>query len=1052
MKLGKKSWLLIYLVVVMCVSTLGGTFAYFTDEVTTTSNIVQSGNLDAEMQWANGKQSPASASWKDASQGAVFDYQLWEPGYTQVRHLHVKNAGNLAFKYQLSIAAGAEVSKLSDVIDVYCISPARQISSRKDLENLTPVGTLTEALAGLRFTGGTDALLPGEETTLTIALKMQEEAGNEYQNLSIGSDFAVQLLATQYAYEEDSFGKDYDANATFGNNFKYFNASAAVPGIDGNGRLTKAVVIGTDADPMQAYVPAGVKLVPGTKVLTMTITRMAHRDYSIPMYDGQFSTSYDVHIEGIAEDNDKPITVDMGSILPEGLKDTSVEYYHVENDTPKKMKMVDSLSGNNQFTYDAATGSVTLSVCTFSEITQLVDPQNPWNGTADTAWYDAGKKEFLLTEEEQLAGLGKLVAEGNTFEGKTIKLGADMNLGAKAGRVFLPIGYDESNPSNLGAFKGIFDGEGYVIRDLYQNTWNITGNYDGTHYKLSMGLFGLIEDGTVEDLILYRFAMEGEYTPMGCVAGRANGGTFKDIRLIECHPATYNTGVGGIVGNDVSESAGAKYVFENIKIDASNKISALWGTYDAACGGLMGFVNDQSNIDVIKCEIGAEMDVYNDVCGNYQYYQYRYSGMIFGTVGENSVPNTDNIHCTGVEVYYDDWLHHYYCEFEENTLASYSEDYQFSRIPHSELKFNDKNGNGRVDDNEVNTVTGCIGHDHSAAEDKQAVHLPFKQLLTGYGWGASPKTDLDGVTWKNYDYSVTYQDGTEVLLVEYVKSNASDYSITHQSATDKINGVSDRWVNAGGTAVTKIPTGNTADVTVYADWLDTYVARFVDQFGNLIAEVEFQEGATTIKEPDFPEIGDFKGQWEEYTLGNSDITIKPAYAYTGKLVLTPVDDPVDGATDYYKVQATDALDETTTIPGYFNGLPVKIVEKLYKNEGIWDFGSDVKTIIISEGVEELQRNSLGYTKNLTTVKLPSTIKKLGKNVFSRNTGDDEKAITIEYNGTMAEWNAVEKDGDWHNGLETGTKVICSDGYFELTAKEYLWGAYETYDWKGYPNS
>lgn len=1048
MKLGKKSWLLILMVIVMCVSTLGGTFAWFTDEVTTTSNIVESGNLDAKMQWADGKQSPASASWKDASQGAIFEYALWEPGYTQVRHLHVKNAGNLAFKYQLSIAAGAEVSSLSDVIDVYVISPAKAISGRTDLTGLSPVGTLTDVLAGLRLTGSENFLLPGQETNLTIALKMQEEAGNEYQNLSIGSDFAVQLLATQYAYEEDSFGKDYDAEAVYGNNFKYFNASAPVPGIDSNGRLTNAVVIGSDADPMQAYVPAGVKLVPGTKVLRMTISRMAHRDYSIPMYDGQFSTSYDVHIEGIAEDNDKPITVDMGSILPEGLKDTSVQYYHVENDTPKIMKLVDSLSGNNQFTYDAATGSVTLSVCTFSEITQLVDPADPWDGSVDVAWYSNTATEFVLTEEEQLAGLGQLVADGNTFAGKTIKLGADMNLGAKAGKVFLPIGYDESKPSNLGAFKGIFDGQNHVVRDLYQNTWNIKGNYDGNYYKLSMGLFGLIEGGTVKNLIIYRFAMEGEFAPVGCVAGRANGGTFKDIRLIECHPATYNTGVGGIVGNDVSESAGAKYVFENIKIDASNKISALWGTYDAACGGLMGFVNDQSNIDVIKCEIGAEMDVYNDVCGNYQYYQYRYSGMIFGTVGENSVPNTGNIHCTNVEVYYDDWLHHYYCEFEENSLASYSEDYQFSRIPHSELNFTDKNGNGRVDDNEVNTVTSCIGHDHSAAEDKQAVHLPFKQLLTGYGWGASPVTDLNGVTWKNYDYSVTYQDGTDVLLVEYVKSNVSAYSIIHQSATDKTNGVSDRWVNAGGTEVKSIAAGNTNDVTVFADWLDSYVARFVDQHGNLIVEVPFKEGDKTLSNiPAVPKVGDFKGEWESYTLGKSDITIKPVYAYNGALNLQPHDTNSDGVVDYYVVVKNakdgDYAETKLTVPAYFNGIPVTEVNQI--SEEWWD--SNVKTIEIENDVKKLNDKAFAGINNLNEVIIPESITYLGSNVFSHNAFSlGTKKLTITYKGTKEQWEALIKNsnGSWHDGLGEGTKVICADG--NVATLDRGWTGIGKYTW------
>ena len=50
-----------------------------------------------------------------------------------------------------------------------------------------------------------------------------------------------------------------------------------------------------------------------------------------------------------------------------------------------------------------------------------------------------------------------------------------------------------------------------------------------------------------------------------------------------------------------------------------------------------------------------------------------------------------------------------------------------------------------------------------------------------------------------------------------------------------------------------------------------------------------------------------------------------------------VDDPKDGTIDYYKVEAVDELDETTYIPGYFNGLPVKVVEKLYKNDNNFEF-------------------------------------------------------------------------------------------------------------------
>ena len=44
---------------------------------------------------------------------------------------------------------------------------------------------------------------------------MQESAGNDYKGLSIGADFSIQLVATQYTNESDSFGSDYDANAGY---------------------------------------------------------------------------------------------------------------------------------------------------------------------------------------------------------------------------------------------------------------------------------------------------------------------------------------------------------------------------------------------------------------------------------------------------------------------------------------------------------------------------------------------------------------------------------------------------------------------------------------------------------------------------------------------------------------------------------------------------------------------------------------------------------------------------------------------------------------------
>ncbi len=206
-----KALLASVLALVLCLSMLiGTTFAWFTDSVTSANNIIKSGNLDVTMQWADGKTDPANTTWTDATAGAIFNYELWEPGYTEVRHVQIANAGSLALKYQLNILANGEVSDLADVIDVYYVDPAVQVSDRAALVDTYKIGTLSEVLAQVSTTASGE-LTAAESDTITIALKMQETAGNEYQNKSIGSDFSVQLLATQLDIEKDSYGPDYDA-------------------------------------------------------------------------------------------------------------------------------------------------------------------------------------------------------------------------------------------------------------------------------------------------------------------------------------------------------------------------------------------------------------------------------------------------------------------------------------------------------------------------------------------------------------------------------------------------------------------------------------------------------------------------------------------------------------------------------------------------------------------------------------------------------------------------------------------------------------------------
>lgn len=212
-----------------CAMLVGSTFAWFTDEVNSTGNIIKSGTLDVELFYGD----TAAGATNDASKGTIFNYEYWEPGYTQTKYVKIVNKGDLAFKFQLNIVpeqvpAAGDVN-LAEVIDVYML-PADADVSREAIKTATPVGTLADLMAdadgaayGILLPAegkGTDKYnemvkTPRGELTYCIVLKMREDAGNEYQNLSVGEGFKVQLLATQYTWEKDSFDHEYDNGADF---------------------------------------------------------------------------------------------------------------------------------------------------------------------------------------------------------------------------------------------------------------------------------------------------------------------------------------------------------------------------------------------------------------------------------------------------------------------------------------------------------------------------------------------------------------------------------------------------------------------------------------------------------------------------------------------------------------------------------------------------------------------------------------------------------------------------------------------------------------------
>ncbi len=536
------------------------------------------------------------------------------------------------------------------------------------------------------------------------------------------------------------------------------------------------------ADTVSAEVPGGVALQDGATELTLSLSELNESASGVETGDTEVLSAYDVHIDGVAENNDVPITVTINDVVQNGLNNGNISVYHVEDGNTVEMERVaslDELTGHNQFAYEPSDGTLTLSLASFSEVALVADTTKAWKGEYDYSWYTDGvttysadAPDYTIANADQLAAFSAIVGGMNgqtqdSFKDKTITLLSDINLADKESEnnpdlIFYPIGYYNSTKSyerpaettevtsNVSSFEGTFDGNGHTISNFYQNTWEMFGDYNsgynGTpnYYKDAMGLFGYVYGGTVKNLTIDHFSSDGEFTPTGCVAAFADGdATFENIALTNCNPRVYNTGNGGIIGiaGDTSAENDDHITLTNITVDNSNKISALWGSWDVACGGLVGMYrgnvdgNGEATGDTISfnnCHVAAQIDVYNDVCANYQYYAYRYAGMIIGSVRHNTtnddgktIPNMEGISASSCTVNYGDWNDYYYCEFEKNSMASYSEDYQFSRVDKSEITF-DENGN----------ITGCI-HEHTTEEDKTAVYLPFHQLFTGYSWGVS---------------------------------------------------------------------------------------------------------------------------------------------------------------------------------------------------------------------------------------------------------------------------------------------------------------------------
>ena len=190
---------------------------------------------------------------------------------------------------------------------------------------------------------------------------------------------------------------------------------------------------------------------------------------------------------------------------------------------------VSGLTSTEQKIYIAvkdAAGNVSNTILiTIEALLQWTD-----EGNYDLSWYDPDEDTYMIDTGAKLAGVAVLVngLNGNTatsFSGKTIMLSGDIDLSSL---YWTPIGTSSAN------FKGSFDGNGKIIRNMRVDTTNIYS-----------GLFGYVKGSTIQNCVLTETEVIGESYAAGIVGYIENG------NVTNCSVSGSVTGttiVGGICG------------------------------------------------------------------------------------------------------------------------------------------------------------------------------------------------------------------------------------------------------------------------------------------------------------------------------------------------------------------------------------------------------------------------------------------------------------------------------------------------------------------------
>ncbi|MBR5802831.1 MAG: fimbrillin family protein [Bacteroidaceae bacterium] len=257
------------------------------------------------------------------------------------------------------------------------------------------------------------------------------------------------------------------------------------------------------------------------------------------------------------------------------------------------------ISGH-QYTYEVlltnhtmeATLSATISKWADGVVGDIEDVTSSqmWDGTSvNTNWYTDETTTYTLYRPADLAGLAQLVNEGNSMEGKTIYLSAELDMNNKP---WTPIGISDTK-----SFKGTFIGNNYQIKNLNPV---ITGNVN------TAGLFaiseGVIQQVQVDGIFDIEYTKSSIYYYLGSICG-INKGTIMQCRSnvnmnADIKYKTNNQTI-GYIGGIVGDNTGAIHTCQNYGTISAENINTNANAY-LHIGGIAGSASNGATIS--NCE------------------------------------------------------------------------------------------------------------------------------------------------------------------------------------------------------------------------------------------------------------------------------------------------------------------------------------------------------------------------------------------------------------------------------------------------------------------